>query len=129
MYRLLSPQSPQRASCRRRAEVLVDRSALLCADWDVHNMSAIRVVDGSDSADVNSLHVSQDGSFFVSGGADKRVNVWNYDEGSRYYVGEGHSGSVCKVRISPDEKRIISVGTEGGIFLWKVPDAVKLFSK
>ena len=27
-----------------------------------------------------------------------------------------------QVKISPDEKRIISVGTEGGIFLWKVPD-------
>jgi len=90
--------------------------------WDVLNMSAIRVVDGSDSADVNSLHVSADGSFFASGGADKKVNVWNYDEGSCYYVGEGHSGAVQKVRISPDESRIISVGTEGGIFIWKVPD-------
>ena len=88
----------------------------------VANMFTIRVVDGSDSADVNSLHVSADGSFFASGGADKKVNVWNYDEGSCYYVGEGHSGAVQKVRISPDESRIISVGTEGGIFIWKVPD-------
>jgi len=89
--------------------------------WDVLNMNAIRIIDGSDSADVNSLHVNSDGKFFVSGGADKKVNVWNYDEGSKYYVGDGHSGSVSKVRISPDEERIISVGTEGGIFLWKVP--------
>ena len=58
----------------------------------------------------------------VTGGDDKKVNLWNYDEGSKYYVGEGHSGSVSKVRISPDEKRFISVRTEGGIFLWKVPD-------
>jgi len=89
--------------------------------WDVLNMNAIRIIDGSDSADVNSLHVNDDGKFFVSGGADKKVNLWNYDEGSKYYVGEGHSGSVSKVRISPDETRIISVGTEGGIFIWKVP--------
>jgi len=89
--------------------------------WDVLNMNAIRIIDGSDSADVNSLHVNGDGRFFVSGGADKKVNLWSYDEGSKYYVGEGHSGSVCKVRISPDETRIISVGTEGGIFLWAVP--------
>jgi len=90
--------------------------------WDVLNMNAIRIVDGSDTADVNSLHVNSDGRFFVSGSADKKVCVWNYDEGSKYYSGEGHSGSVSKVKISPDEKRIISVGTEGGIFLWKVPD-------
>jgi len=89
--------------------------------WDVLNMNAIRIIDGSADADVNSLHVNADGRFFVSGGADKKVNLWNYDEGSKYYVGEGHSGSVCKVRISPDEKRIISVGTEGGILIWKTP--------
>jgi len=89
--------------------------------WDVMNMNAIRIIDGSDSADVNCLHVNHDGRFFMSGGADKKVVLWNYDEGSKYYVGEGHSGSVCMVRISPDEERIISVGTEGDIFIWKVP--------
>ena len=26
-------------------------------------------------------------SFFVSGGADKKVKLWNYDEGSQYYEG------------------------------------------
>ena len=51
------------------------------------------------SADVNSLHVNHDGKFFVSGGADKKVNLWNYDEGSKYYTGEGHSGSVVKARF------------------------------
>ena len=50
--------------------------------WDVLNMNAIRIIDGSDTADVNSLHVNEDGRFFVSGGADKKVNLWNYDEGS-----------------------------------------------
>ena len=29
--------------------------------------------------------------------------------------------SPPQVRISPDEQRIISVGTEGGIFIWRVP--------
>ena len=45
----------------------------------------------------------------------------NYDEGSTYYEGVGHAGALTAVRISPDEARIISTGTEGGIFLWKVP--------
>lgn len=33
-------------------------------------------------------------------------------------VGTGHSGSVAAVRISPDRKIIVSVGSEGGIFIW-----------
>ena len=44
------------------------------------------------------MHINPDGRFFVSGGADKKVCLWNYDEGSKYYEGEGHSGSVCTVR-------------------------------
>jgi hypothetical protein len=24
--------------------------------------------------------------------------------------------------VSPDRQRVVTVGTEGGIFLWKVPD-------
>ena len=39
--------------------------------WDVLNMNAIRIIDGSESADVNSLHVNSDGRFFVSGGGAK----------------------------------------------------------
>jgi len=89
--------------------------------WDVLNMNAIRITDGSEDADVNTLHINSDGHFFVSGSSDKKVVLWNYDEGSKYYEGEGHSGAVTKVFISPDEQRIISVGTEGGIYVWKVP--------
>lgn len=89
--------------------------------WDVLNMHAIRIIDGSEMADVNSLHANCDGHFFVSGGADKKVNLWNYDEGSKYYEGIGHSGSVSKVRISPNEMRVISVGSEGGIYVWSIP--------
>jgi len=89
--------------------------------WDVLNMNAIRIVDGSEEADVNALHINSDGRFFVSGSSCKKVVLWNYDEGSKYYEGIGHSGAVNRVRISPDEKRIISVGTEGGIYVWKVP--------
>ena len=33
-------------------------------------------------------------------------------------VGEGHLGAVQRVRISPDQQTIVSVGAEGGVFLW-----------
>jgi len=91
--------------------------------WDVLNMNAIRIIDGSETADVNSLHVNDDGKFFVSGGADKKVNLWSYDEGSKYFEGIGHSGSVNAVRIAPDKQKIVSVGTEGGIYVWNIPES------
>jgi len=90
--------------------------------WDVTDMNAIRIIDGSMSAEINSLHICNDGRFFVSGGADKKLKLWHYDEGSQYYEGMGHSGAIIQAKISPDEQRIITVGGEGGIFIWKVPD-------
>ena len=53
------------------------------------------------------LHISNDGAFFASAGADRTVKLWNYDEGSLYYTGEAHSGAVLGVKISPDEKTIV----------------------
>ena len=57
------------------------------------------------------------GLSFVSGCADKQLKVWDYDEGVPIAVGLGHQ--VCnKIALSADEKTIVSVGKEGGIFLW-----------
>ena len=52
----------------------------------------------------------------------KKVKLWGYDEGYCYYVGVGHSGSVVRCKISPDQQTIVSVGDEGAIFLWTMPN-------
>ncbi|CAM9465663.1 unnamed protein product [Ectocarpus fasciculatus] len=70
---------------------------------------------------MNTLDVEPSGEAFVSGGDDGLVKVWHYDDGLTMSVGTGHSGSVAAVRISPDRKIIVSVGSEGGIFIWGMP--------
>lgn len=70
---------------------------------------------------MNALSISSDGEMFASGGNDRIVKLWNYDEGHCYYYGVGHSGDITDVKISPDMKQIVSVGSEGSIFLWKYP--------
>jgi WD40 repeat protein len=47
------------------------------------------------------------------------INVWHYDNGKIEASGKGHSGKINKVVFSPDQKSIVSVGGEGGIFIWK----------
>jgi WD40 repeat protein len=82
------------------------------------------MLDGSETGEINALAVTEAGEHFVSGGQDKRVKVWDYDEGICYYQGVGHSGDITKITISPDQRTMISVGTEGAIFMWHMPDAV-----
>jgi WD40 repeat protein len=46
--------------------------------------------------------------------------VWEYDDGLVVGRGRGHSGTVADVKFSPDERIAVSVGEEGGIFIWKL---------
>jgi WD40 repeat protein len=41
-----------------------------------------------------------------------------YDEGQCYFVGVGHSSEVTALAVAPDKSSIVSVGAEGGIFIW-----------
>jgi len=82
------------------------------------------MLDGSDSGEINALAITKEGDFFVSGGEDKKIKVWDYDEGICYFTGVGHSGVISKIEISPDQKYIVSVGAEGAIFIWHTPEKV-----
>lgn len=52
------------------------------------------MLDGSETGEINALAISNDGNHFVSGGEDKKLKVWDYDEGICYHSGVGHSGSI-----------------------------------
>jgi len=62
--------------------------------------------------------------YYASGGDDKLVRVWKYDEGMCYYMGEGHAGGIVRMAISPDQKNLVSVGTDGSMFIWQLPKEV-----
>ncbi|CAD8070532.1 unnamed protein product [Paramecium sonneborni] len=92
--------------------------------WETFDGQAIRMLDGSEEGEVNALAITKEGEHFVSGGEDKEVKLWGYDEGICYFKGQGHSGTITRITISPDQKSIISVGAEGAIFIWKMPESV-----
>lgn len=69
---------------------------------------------------MNGLAVTPDGKYFLVSG-DKKVFIYLYEEGTRVFVGRGHSTEITKLRVSPDSRQVVSVGTDGAIFLWKLP--------
>ncbi|KAJ8363474.1 hypothetical protein SKAU_G00123050 [Synaphobranchus kaupii] len=89
--------------------------------WEVYDGSPIRELEGSLSGSINGMHISQDGSCFVTGGDEKLVKVWGYAEGEVSHVGIGHSGNITSVRICPNSKYIISSSADGAILRWKYP--------
>jgi WD40 repeat protein len=88
--------------------------------WDASDGQAIRVVEGGDGP-MTSLDVERSGEFFVSGCEDRTLKLWHYDDGIPVGIGRGHSGKIKAVRISPDQKQIVSVGSTGEIIFWEMP--------
>jgi len=89
--------------------------------WESYDGSMIRELEGSLSGSVNTMDISTDGTYFVSGGDDKLIKVWTYDEGETTHIGIGHSAPITGCKISPDERGIISVSADGAILRWKFP--------
>eukprot|EP01065_Artemidia_motanka_P037097 TRINITY_DN4531_c0_g3_i1.p1 TRINITY_DN4531_c0_g3~~TRINITY_DN4531_c0_g3_i1.p1 ORF type:complete len:672 (+),score=195.13 TRINITY_DN4531_c0_g3_i1:96-2018(+) len=90
--------------------------------FDAFEYSAIRELEGSKIGEINSLDISPGGALYVTGGGDRILKVWSYDAGAVLFIGLGHSGCIQKCRFSPDGRYIVSVGDEGGIFVWRVPE-------
>lgn len=70
--------------------------------WATFDGQAIRMLDGAEEGDINALAISESGDHFVSGGGDKMIKLWGYDDGMCYYNGVGHSGQIVKLAISPN---------------------------
>lgn len=89
--------------------------------WNASDGKQIRVLEGSEQ-EINAIDIIEraDGDLFVSGGNDRLVRTWNYDRGTLLAIGRGHSGNISRLKISPDGTKIISVGREGGIFIWNL---------
>merc|ERR1719451_48846 len=85
------------------------------------SMDRLSVLEGSEEGELSTLSISKSGSNFVSGGQDRLMKLWDYDEGVCKYVGVGHSGAINSVAIAPDQTFIVSAGSEGAIFIWTIP--------
>uniref|UniRef100_A0A4W5R399 Cilia- and flagella-associated protein 52 n=1 Tax=Hucho hucho TaxID=62062 RepID=A0A4W5R399_9TELE len=85
--------------------------------WEVYDGSAIRELEGSLSGAINGMHISQDGQHFVTGGDEKLVKVWDYSEGEVTHVGVGHSGSITSVKISSNNRSMVSTSVDGAVLL------------
>ncbi|XP_065065504.1 cilia- and flagella-associated protein 52-like [Rhopilema esculentum] len=89
--------------------------------WETYDGTQIRELDGTKSGSINGLDVSPDQMYFVTGGEDKLLKVWKYNEGEVTHLGIGHSGDIMRVKICPQQKHVVSVSADGAVLRWKFP--------
>ena len=85
----------------------------------------VRELEGSGAGALNSIDVSPDGLYFVTGGNDSVVKLWSYDAGETTHVGMGHAAIVTTCKISPDGRHIVTVSGDGAVMIWKFPFETK----
>ncbi|XP_058791457.1 cilia- and flagella-associated protein 52 [Phymastichus coffea] len=93
--------------------------------WETLDGSLVRELEGSGAGALNSIDVSPDGKYFVTGGNDSVVKLWSYDAGETTHVGMGHAAIITAVKFSPDGKNIVTVSADGAIMIWKSPFEAK----
>mmetsp|Transcript_34261 Transcript_34261/g.80051 ORF Transcript_34261/g.80051 Transcript_34261/m.80051 type:complete len:616 (-) Transcript_34261:179-2026(-) len=106
------------------SQLLTTGSDRKVAYWDTFDGQAIRVLEGSEEGELTTLSITRSGSHFVTGGEERLLKLWDYDEGVCKHIGVGHSGSIQCAAVSPDQKFVVSVGSEGAIFIWTMPQEV-----
>ena len=74
----------------------------------------------------NSLSMAKSGEYFVSAGEDKELKIWEYDTAIPKWRGLGHSTTINRIAISPNQEFIVSVGADGSIFLFETPMEIRL---
>lgn len=99
-----------------------DKSCIL---WDVISGKTVKGFLGHNGA-VNSLSVTPDGRYAVSGSSDKRCILWDLKTGRVLRNFEGHMGQVKVVCVTPDSKRLLTGSEDNTLILWNLETGEKL---
>jgi len=70
---------------------------------------------------VQTLAISLDGKWCLSGGSDNKVRLWDLDTGKERHRFDGHTAPVLSVAFSPDGRRVLSGSEDKTIRLWQLP--------
>lgn len=107
-------------------QIITSGSDRMINYWECYDGSLVREKEGSKLGPVNCLDINANGEYFVSSGNDAIVRLWNYELGEVVAQGYGHAGAVTTCKYSPDGKFIITGGSDGAIFIWKVPEMFQI---
>lgn len=72
--------------------------------------------------EIYDLALSRDGSLLAGGTEDGTIHIWSLQNDWASRTLKGHSGPVVRVFFKPNSDTLLSVGQDGTIRTWNIPD-------
>jgi mitogen-activated protein kinase organizer 1 len=88
--------------------------------WNPHKASLIKTFGGGHSYDIHALALTQDHSYFVSGGMDKSLVWWDVREARVIKRWAGHYQRVNALDVNKDGTLILSASYDASVKLWDI---------
>jgi small GTP-binding protein len=88
-------------------------------DEETQEFEVVKILEGHND-EINSVAISSDDKFIVSGSDDYTIRIWETGTGKCLRVLEGHSDDVFDVAISSDDKFIVSGSDDTSLRIWEV---------
>lgn len=90
--------------------------------WDLRDHSPVSLTDLSPRNDDEALAVavSSNGLWVATAGTAQLVKIWDMQSMRLVSSQTGHSGTVVDLKFSPDDKQLVSVGTDGLVLVWNI---------
>ena len=94
--------------------------------WDLRERfpvsSVTSTAEGMHESEATCLAISNTGHLVATGGLDNTLKVWQEFKGTMQLIQTipAHSGVVHGLAFSQDDNQLISVGADGGIFVWNI---------
>lgn len=79
--------------------------------------------------EINSVAISKDGKYILTGSNDNTAILWNTEDGEKASILKGSANHVVYVNFSSNGTELITGDKDGQIFLWQRGAVSKLYNK
>ena len=108
------PSKPQFMSASNDGTLRLWNAKTGQLDW---YSAPIRDKDGS-TLEIYAVAFHPDGNFVASGGADKKIHLWNLQKEQQEFEWEAHKGPVLSIAFSPNGNYIATGGGDDKVVIW-----------
>ena len=88
-----------------------------------HNVALAQAAKGHSNA-LESIAITPDGRWAVSGSLDHTLRLWDLKAGICLRSFEGHSSAVLSVSVTPDGRQAVSASDDGTIRIWSLDSGI-----